>query len=67
MLIQYGQKNQLVQDLQAALNQNGVSCPAFIEVYSDMYRQIPELYESYDRVLTLYAQSKLAKEADFRP
>ena len=23
MLIQYGQKNQLVQDLQAALNQNG--------------------------------------------
>ena len=43
----------------------GYQGPAFIEVYSDMYRQIPELYESYARMLTLYAQSKLAKEADF--
>ena len=43
----------------------GYQGPAFIEVYSDMYRQIPELYESYERVLGLYAQSKLAKEADF--
>ena len=33
--------------------------PAFIEVYSDMYREIPELYTSYDRVLALCARSAL--------
>lgn len=33
--------------------------PAFIEVYSDMYREIPELYESYSRVLALNARSAL--------
>lgn len=42
-----------------ALADCGYQGPAFIEVYSDMYREIPELYESYDRVLALKARSAL--------
>ncbi len=34
----------------------GYQGPAFIEVYSDMYRDIPELYESYDRMQALQAR-----------
>jgi len=37
----------------------GYSGPAFIEVYSDMYREIPELYESYARMQALCARSSL--------
>ncbi|MCE5189046.1 MAG: sugar phosphate isomerase/epimerase [Eubacteriales bacterium] len=37
----------------------GYSGPAFIEVYSDMYHEVPELYESYDRMKALCATSAL--------
>jgi sugar phosphate isomerase/epimerase len=38
----------------------GYRGPAFIEVYSDMYHEIPELYESYSRMQALCARSALA-------
>ena len=39
----------------------GYGGPAFIEVYSDMYRQIPELYDSYERMLAVSEKSSLGK------
>ena len=39
----------------AALNQNGVSCPAFIEVYSDMYKKTDALYASAERMRRIFA------------
>ena len=46
------------------LAQVGYHGPAFIEVYSDMYQQIPELYESYDRMLAICAKSELGKTVE---
>jgi sugar phosphate isomerase/epimerase len=39
------------------LAEKGYSGPAFIEVYSDMYAEIPALYESLERVKTILSQS----------
>jgi len=44
----------------------GYQGPAFIEVYSDMYRQIPELYDSYDRMLAVFAKSALGQATPAR-
>lgn len=41
------------------LSAYGYHGPAFIEVYSDMYREIPELYESYARMQAVCARSRL--------
>jgi len=36
----------------------GYAGPAFIEVYSDMYSQIPVLYESLERVKNIVSRSR---------
>jgi sugar phosphate isomerase/epimerase len=41
------------------LAEKGYAGPAFVEVYSDMYSQIPELYQSLDLVRTLASRSAL--------
>lgn len=40
--------------LRSALSQKGYRGPAFIEVYSDMYQSTPALYESLDRMRTVF-------------
>lgn len=44
----------------------GYQGPAFIEVYSDMYQAIPELYESYDRMLATNACSNFGNNQQFK-
>jgi len=39
------------------LGEKGYRGPAFIEVYSDMYAQIPTLFESYERVASIVSRS----------
>ena len=41
------------------LAQKGYSGPAFIEVYSDMYSEIPVLYDSYARMQSIAGRSAL--------
>ena len=45
------------------LGEKGYTGPAFIEVYSDMYAEIPVLYESLARVNEIVSRSCYAKEA----
>lgn len=42
-----------------ALADAGYRGPAFIEVYSDMYQELPELYESYARMQSARSRSRL--------
>lgn len=44
--------------LASALIQRGYAGPAFIEVYSDMYRELPELYESYESMQRIFSSVK---------
>lgn len=44
------------------LGEKGYAGPAFIEVYSDMYAQIPTLYESLSRVNSIVSRSCYGKE-----
>ena len=41
----------------------GYTGPAFIEVYSDMYREIPQLYDSLSRMQAMNARSALKNRA----
>jgi sugar phosphate isomerase/epimerase len=41
--------------LRDALKRQGADCPAFIEVYSDMYEDTNELYDSYARMRTIFS------------
>ena len=46
------------------LGEKGYRGPAFIEVYSDMYNEIPTLYESLERVKRLVSRSCYGEEID---
>ncbi len=45
------------------LHEKGYRGPAFIEVYSDMYSQIPTLYESLERVNNIVSRSRYGSDS----